>query len=152
MFGGRQVGQWNSVTGLTYSLPHQSVSEPVVFANRSLVVTTILVSHTSHTTHAESGQQLMVLSIPGLHIRWVWTRTAEVTHGYTRDLLTYLLTYLNAAALCISSPPPIWPLVSVKWISVNVNMFAIHYLSQIRHSHWYYILIQCSLLSVIGLI
>jgi len=42
--------------------------------------------------------------------------------------------------------------VSVKWISVNVNMFAIHYLSQIRHSHWYCVLTQCSLLSIIGLI
>jgi len=44
--------------------------------------------------------------------------------------------------------------VSVKWISVNVNMFAICYLYQIHHSYWYYrnrILIQC-LLSIIGLI
>ena len=44
MFGGRKVGQWNSVEGLTYSLRYQSVSRPVAFANRSLVVTTILVS------------------------------------------------------------------------------------------------------------
>ena len=31
-------------------------------------------------------------------------------------------------------------------------MFAIHYLSQIYHSHWHCVLIQCSLLSIIGLI
>jgi len=72
------------------------------------------------------------------------------THIIFRDLLTYLLTWM---VLCVSSPPQIWHklhfsnksrqnsllAVSVMWISVNVrpNMFAIHYLSQIRHSHWY---------------
>jgi len=48
MFGGRQVGQWNSIKGLTYSLRYQSVSKPVAFANKSLVVTTILVSYTQY--------------------------------------------------------------------------------------------------------
>ena len=82
--------------------------------------------------------------------------------GMSHRWLTYLLTW---TLLCISSPPEIWPLhfsdksrqnsllaVSLKWISVNVNMFAIYYLSQIHHSHWYCVLIHCSLLSIIGLI
>ena len=69
--------------------------------------------------------------------------------------------------LCISSPSQIWPLHfsnksrqnssseiswAVKWISVNVNMFAVYYLSRIHQSHWYCVLIHCSFLSIIGLI
>jgi len=80
-----------------------------------------------------------------------------VAHRYTRDSLTYLLE-----CYCV---PQIWPLhfflikvdkivcwLSVKWISDHFNMFAIYYLSQIHHSHWYCILIHCSLLSIIGVI
>ena len=89
----------------------------------------------------------------------------DITHGYTRDLLTYLLHYLvecccvylvhpkfDVYILSNNSRQDSFLAVSVKWISVNVNMFAIHYLSQIRHSHWYCLLIHCSLLSIIGLI
>ena len=66
--------------------------------------------------------------------------------------------------LCISSPPQIWPphvfpnksqqncllVVSVKWISVNIDMLAIYYISQIHCSHWYCILIHYSLMTVIS--
>ena len=38
-----------------------------------------------------------------------------VTHGYTRHLLTYLLTsLLSWTLMCISSPPQIWPLHFVQ--------------------------------------
>ena len=69
---------------------------------------------------------------------------AGFTHRYTRDSLTHLLTYLNAAVYI--KPPHIWrlhffpnksrqnSLWSVMWISVNVNIFAIYCLWQIRRS------------------
>ena len=79
--------------------------------------------------------------------------------------VTYLLTYL-LECWCVYLVHPKFDLyilsnksrqnsflaVSVKWISVNVNMFAIYHLSQIRHSQWYCLLIHCSLLSIIGVI
>ena len=43
MFAASQVGQWNSVEGLTYSLGYLSPSQSVAFVNRTLVVTTIIV-------------------------------------------------------------------------------------------------------------
>jgi len=96
----------------------------------------------------------------GLHIRRGVSknRGGGVTHGYTRDFLTYLLEYC-----CVYLVHPKFDFytfsnktrqnsllaVSVKWISVNVNMFAMCYLSQIRHSHRYCIAASC--LGLLGL-
>lgn len=63
-FGGRQVGQWNSVKGLTYSLSYQTVSQPAAFTNRSLVVTTILVSYTlTLPTHGRAHSALATFEV-----------------------------------------------------------------------------------------
>jgi len=99
---------------------------------------------------------------PGLHIRGC---KQEPGWSHMDIPLTYLLTYLlDSCCVCLVYPKfDIYIFsnksrqnrllaVSVKWISVNVNMFAIYYLSQIHHSHWYCVLTHCSLLSIIGLI
>ena len=83
----------------------------------------------------------------------------EVRVSHTDILvLTYLLTYLLECC-CVYLVHPKFDLyifsnksrqnsllaVSVEWISVNVNMFAISYLSQSRHNRWYvYSLIAAS--------
>jgi len=78
MFGVRQVGQWNSVDRLTYSLTYRSPSQPVAFVNRTLVVTTIIVRNTGKdkgkACHTTVGLQWSVAGVL-ISFRRLWARS-----------------------------------------------------------------------------
>jgi len=134
-----------------------------------------LLSNIKWLTFLEHGVFLQTLTIWFLGLRsqpWFYPALHNRGGGVSKNQgvshtdipVIYLLpSLLSWMLLCISRPPLLdryilfnksrqdsFLAVSVKWISVNVNMFAIHYLSQVHHSHWHCVLIQCSLFSIIG--
>ena len=92
---------------------------------------------------------------PGLHIRGCKQEPGCHTGIYTwlTHLLTYLLTYLLECCcvvylvhikfdLCIlsnRSRQNSLLVISDKWVSVKVDMFAVYYSSHIHHSHWHHV-------------